>query len=145
MKTKKAKNFVYEGLGFPVLFKEVAVKEVLGEMVPDVNHRHLQDEAFRSLLTARFKLSGAHLNFVRHYMGLKQDDLAQRLGLSGHSMISKWEKKRTAATGMTSAMEAGIRMLMCEYLNQPQIAVKEMVEILAGGLGNPKGPVLVAA
>ncbi len=145
MKAKKAKNFVYEGLGFPIIFKEVAVKELLGELVPDVNHRHLQDEAFQALLTARFKLSGAHLNFIRHYMGLKQDEFARRLGLGGHSMISKWEKKKSAATGMTSAMEAGVRMLMCEYLNESQISVKDMVAILAGGLSNPKGPVLVAA
>jgi hypothetical protein len=60
-------------------------------------------------------------------------------------MVSKWEKKKAAATGMTSAMEAGVRVLMCEYLNESQIAVKDMVAILAGELGNPKGPVLVAA
>ena len=144
MKTKKSKNLVYGGLGFPIIFKEVEVKEVLGEFVPNLNHRKLQDDVFRALLKARFNLSGSHLAFIRHYMGLKQDEFAQRLGLSGHSMVSKWEKKRAIATGMSNATEAAVRILMHQFLNEPKIATKEVTDILAGELTEPKGPVAVS-
>jgi len=144
-KTKVTKNFIYGGLGFPVIFRTVEVKEVMGELVPNINHRKLQDDAFLVLLDAGFKFTGAHLSFVRHYMGLKQDDLGQRLGLSGHSMVSKWEKKKAAATGMSSAIEAGVRILMHEYLNNTQIPIKTVILVLAGDLEEPKGPVLIAA
>lgn len=115
----------------------------MGELVPNVNHRKLQDDVFRSLLNARFRLSGSHLAFTRHYMGLKQDEFAQRLGLSGHSMVSKWEKRRSIGTGMSNATEAGVRILMHQFLNDPKIATKEVADILAGALTDPKGPVSV--
>jgi len=143
--TKVARNFIYGGLGFPVIFRAVEVKEVMGELVPNINHRKLQDEAFLSLLRASFKFSGAHLSFVRNYMGLKQEDLGLRLGLSGHSMISKWEKKKAAATGMSGAIEAGVRILMYEYLNKSQIPIEAVILVLAGDLDEPKGPVPIAA
>jgi DNA-binding transcriptional regulator YiaG len=143
--SKIAKNFIYGGLGFPVIFRTVEVKEVMGEWVPNINHRKLQDEAFLSLLGAGFKFTGAHLSFVRHYMGLKQEELGQRLGLSGHSMVSKWEKKKAAATGMSSAVETGVRILMHEYLNKSQIPIKAVILVLAGDLEDPKGPVPIAA
>lgn len=142
---KVAKNFIYGGLGFPVIFRAVEVKEVMGELVPNVNHRKLQDEAFLALLEAGFKFTGAHLSFVRHYMGLKQGDLGQRLGLSGHSMVSKWEQKKSEATGMSSAIEAGVRILMHQFLNKSQIPIKEVILVLAGNLDEPKGPVPIAA
>jgi DNA-binding transcriptional regulator YiaG len=145
MKVKKAKKFIYGGLGFLVIFKEVEVKEVLGELVPNINHRKLQDEGFRALLNARFKLSGAHLAFIRQYMGLNQGAFAQRLGLSGHSMVSKWEKKGTAATGMTNAAEAAVRIIMHEYLNEEHVSIRTVIEILAGDLEDPRGPVSIAA
>ena len=143
--TKVARNFIYGGLGFPVIFRAVEVKEVMGELVPNINHRKLQDEAFLALLRASFKFSGAHLSFVRNYMGLKQEDLGLRLGLSGHSMISKWEKKKAAATGMSGAIEAGVRILMYEYLNKSQIPIEAVILVLAGDLDEPKGPVPIAS
>ncbi|MBM4251921.1 MAG: hypothetical protein FJ146_08110 [Deltaproteobacteria bacterium] len=142
---KVVKNFIYGGLGFPVIFRSVEVKEVMGELVPNINHRKLQDEAFLALLSANFKFSGAHLSFVRNYMGLKQEDLGLRLGLSGHSMVSKWEKKRADATGMSSAVEAGVRILMYEYLNKSQIPTETVILVLSGDLDEPKGPVPIAA
>ncbi|MCX6109844.1 MAG: hypothetical protein NTZ90_09620 [Proteobacteria bacterium] len=143
--TKVAKNFIYGGLGFPVIFRTVEVKELMGELVPNMNHRKLQDAVFLALLGAGFKFTGAHLSFVRHYMGLKQEDLGQKLGLSGHSMVSKWEKKKAAATGMSGAIEAGVRILMHEYLNKSQIPIKAVILVLAGDLDEPKGPVPIAA
>jgi len=116
--TKVAKKFIYGVLGFPVIFRTVEVKEVMGEWVPNVNHRKFQDDAFLAVLGAGLKFTEAHLSFVRHFMGLKQEDLGQRLGLSGHSMVSKWGKKKAAATGMSGAIEAGVRILMHEYLKK---------------------------
>ncbi len=138
------KNFLYEGLGFPIIFTKVPVKNIWDELVPDINHRQLQDIVFRTLLCEKIKLSGAHLSFVRHYMELKQEDLAKKLGLSGHSMISKWESKKQNSTGMSSATEAAVRALMREYLHEPHISLQEFIAFLSGDLDEPK-PIQIAA
>ncbi len=59
-------------------------------------------------------------------------------------MVSKWEKKRAIATGMSNATEAAVRILMHQFLNEPKIATKEVTDILAGELTEPKGPVAVS-
>ena len=84
----------YNGLGFPIDLTGVKTREFRGEILPDINHRELEDQVFKTLLWLPAHFSGAHLSFVRGYMGLSQKEFATILGLKTHATISGWEVQR---------------------------------------------------
>lgn len=108
----------YNGLGFPINLKGVKTREFRGEILPDVNHRELEDQVFKTLLWMPAHFSGAHLSFVRGYMGLSQKEFATLLGLKTHSTISGWEGKENKATGMLGTTEVIIRLLMASFIKE---------------------------
>ncbi len=125
------KDFIYNGLGFPIHLKGIKTREFRGEILPDINHRKLEDAAFKLLLWNPFHFSGAHLTFVRGYMGLSQKAFATALGLSTHATISGWEKKKDEATGMPGTAELVIRLLMADFIKENDFAshFKEFLDI----------------
>ena len=121
----------YNGLGFPIDLKGVKTREFLGEILPDINHRELEDRVFKTLLWLPAHFSGAHLSFVRGYMGLSQKEFATLLGLKTHTTISGWEGKENKATGMQGTTEVVIRLLMAEFIKEDCFAphFKEFLEV----------------
>lgn len=121
----------YNGLGFPIDLKGVKTREFRGEILPDINHRELEDQVFKVLLWVPAHFSGAHLSFVRGYMGLSQKELATILGLKTHSTISGWEGKENTATGMPGTTEVIIRLLMAEFIKENRFAThfKEFLDV----------------
>jgi DNA-binding transcriptional regulator YiaG len=116
-------NIIYEGLGFPVKLIGVKTRTFRGEVLPDINHRELEDKVFQILLWMHAKMTGPQLAFVRGYMGLSQKAFANCLGIKTHSTVSTWELKN-GITGMTHATEVVIRLLMAEYIHNEQFAPK---------------------
>lgn len=86
---------------------------------------------FRTLLWLPTHFSGAHLAFVRGYMGLSQKEFATLLGLKTHATISGWESKDNRATGMQGTAEAVIRLLMAEFIKEESFAshFREFLEV----------------
>lgn len=125
------KKIKYDGLGFPIILKGVKTREFRGEVLPDINHRELEDQVFKTLLWLPAHFSGAHLSFVRGYMGLSQKEFAMMLGLKTHATISGWESKENKATGMQGTTEVIIRMLMAEFIHERYFAkhFKEFLEV----------------
>ena len=121
----------YNGLGFPIDLKGVKTREFRGEILPDINHRELEDQVFRTLLWLPAHFSGAHLSFVRGYMRLSQKEFATILGLKTHATISGWESKSNAATGMPGTTEVVIRLLMAEFIKEISFAshFREFLEV----------------
>ncbi len=121
----------YNGLGFPIDLEGVKTREFRGEILPDINHRKLEDQVFKTLLWRPAHLSGAHLSFVRGYMGLSQKEFATILGLKTHATISGWEGKENKSTGMPGTTEVVIRLLMAEFIKEDCFAphFKEFLEI----------------
>ncbi len=112
------KKITYNGLGFPIILEGVESREFRGEILPDINHRELEDLVFKTLLWLPVHFSGAYLSFVRGYMGMSQKELATTLGLKTHATISGWESKDNKATGMPVATEIVIRLLMAEFCGE---------------------------
>jgi DNA-binding transcriptional regulator YiaG len=112
------KKIRYKGLGFPIDLQGVKTREFRGEILPDINHRDLEDQVFKFLLWLPAHFSGAHLSFVRGYMGLSQKEFATILGLKTHATISGWESKENKATGMQGTTEVIIRLLMAEFIKE---------------------------
>lgn len=125
------KKIRYEGLGFPIDLEGVKTREFRGEILPDINHRKLEDLVFKTLLWLPAHFSGAHLSFVRGYMGLSQKEFATMLGLKTHATISGWESKANKATGMQGAVEVIIRLLMAEFIKESNFAshFREFLEV----------------
>lgn len=121
----------YNGLGFPIDLTGVKTREFRGEILPDINHRELEDQVFKTLLWLPAHFSGAHLSFVRGYMGLSQKEFATILGLKTHATISGWECKGNKATGMQGAIEVVIRLLMAEFIKEDSFAshFREFLEV----------------
>lgn len=137
---KKKKELIYEGLGFPVYLKNVNTRVIMGEVQPMINHAELEKQVFEILLWGKAKLSGAQLAFVRTFMGLTQDRLANRLGLKNHGRVSQWEKMGEEATGMNPATELAVRMLMANYLGKVREFSLEFESVLSGELSDPIPP-----
>ena len=113
------KKTIYNaGLGFPLDLTGVKTREFRGEILPDINHRKLEDQVFKTLLWLPAHFSGAHLSFVRGYMGLSQKEFATVLGLKTHTTISGWEGKENKATGMPITTEVIIRLIMSEFIKE---------------------------
>jgi DNA-binding transcriptional regulator YiaG len=112
------KKITYNGLGFPIILKGVKTRKFRGEILPDINHRELEDLVFKTLLWLPAHFSGAHLAFVRSYMGLSQKEFATMLGLKTHATISGWELKKNKATGMLGTTEVVVRLLMAEFIGE---------------------------
>lgn len=125
------KKIRYNGLGFPIDLMGVKTRKFRGEILPDINHRELEDQVFKTLLWLPAHFSGAHLSFVRGYMGLSQKDFATILGLKTHATISGWETKRNKATGMQGTAEVVIRLLMAEFIEEDCFAphFREFLEV----------------
>ena len=125
------KKIRYNGLGFPIDLKGVKTREFRGEILPEINHRELEDLVFKTLLWLPVHFSGAHLSFVRGYMGFSQKQLATILGLKTHATISGWESKENKATGMPGTTEVVIRLLMAEFIKEGNFAshFREFLEV----------------
>lgn len=121
----------YTGLGFPIALIGVKTREFRGEIIPDINHRELEDQVFKILLWLPTHFSGAHLSFVRGYMGLSQKKFATMLGLKTHTTISGWEGKEDKVTGMPGATEVIIRLIMADFIKDDCFAshFKEFLEV----------------
>jgi DNA-binding transcriptional regulator YiaG len=112
------KKITYSGLGFPIILEGVKTREFRGEILPDINHRELEDLVFKTLLWLPAHFSGAHLSFIRSYMGLSQKEFATMLGLKTHATISGWELKGNKATGMLGTTEVVVRLLMAKMIEE---------------------------
>lgn len=116
-------KIIYNGLGFPIQLIGVKTREFRGEVLPDINHRELEDKVFKTILWMSAHFTGAHLAFVRGYMGLSQKELATILGLKTHATISGWESKDSKSASMPGTTEVVIRLLMAEFLKESKFAL----------------------
>lgn len=125
------KKFRYNGLGFPIDLIGIKTRKFRGEILPDINHRALEDEVFKVLLRLPAHFSGAQLSFIRGYMELSQKEFATMLGLKTHATISGWEGKGNKATGMPGTTELVIRLLMAEFIKDTSFALhfREFLEV----------------
>lgn len=125
------KKIRYNGLGFPIDLEGVKTLEFRGEILPDINHRELEDQVFKTLLWLPAHFSGAQLSFVRGYMKLSQKKLATILGLKAHATVSGWESQENNATGMPGTTEVVIRLLMAEFIKDKDFAIhfREFLEV----------------
>ncbi len=122
------KNIVpYDELGFRIYLIDPDMYELPdGTKIPAPNMKILQDQVFKLLGEKHSRLTGNETHFIRKYMQMTQTKFAELLNLANHSIVSQWENKADALTGMDYNTEILLRFQMEFYISKNISADKLM-------------------
>jgi DNA-binding transcriptional regulator YiaG len=84
------KDFVYEGLGFPIVLHGVEIKKFSIGEGPHIDVKKVAAHAIRELITPEARLTGSHLPFIRDYLEMNRKEFAILLK-HPDTEIQKWE------------------------------------------------------
>lgn len=129
MKKKKIKKFIYEGLGFPIVLKNVPVIEIRGEKILDINFNGLQKAVLLSLCHKPMPLTGNEIKFVRKYFQLTLAEFGEKFGCS-HPAVIKWEKHGNRFAKIEPTTDVCIRLFIFSHLNGKSNAFKKLYDEL---------------
>ena len=117
----KHKNFIWDGLGFPIVFIGFSTTKIGEEVFPDIDMNVLQKKAFRLLITKKSRLTGNELKFIRFHLQRTQVELSRAINAASRSSFSQWEQKRDEQTGMDINTEIMIRLFMAKQCEESAI------------------------
>lgn len=109
MTKKIMKTFIYEGLGFPIELHDIEMVMINGEYAPKIDVRAVADDAIKSLVLQKTKLTGNQVKFIRTYFSASLRDFAKIVNES-HMAVKKWEDFKKKPTKMDSNIETRIRL-----------------------------------
>jgi hypothetical protein len=116
MKTKKAKKFMYEGLGFPLVLFNVRLIKVRDTWTPAIDYNKLQKDVLIALCHKPRALTGNEIHFIRSYFEMTLESFGQHFGVS-HAAILKWEKAQNRSAKISPTTELYIRLFILEKLD----------------------------
>ncbi len=114
-KQKIVKRFIYQGLGFPVILRNVPMVQIHDEWIVDINLEKLQSEVMFALCTKQTPLAGDEIRFIRKYFEWTMETFGKLLGVT-HNAVIKWEKQEENYAKITPGIEICIRLLILENL-----------------------------
>jgi len=83
-KQKIKKELLYNGLGFPILLRNVPMIELRGIWTLDVDFNILQKVVLLSLSHHPADLTGNQVRFIRNWLGLTQTEFGKLLGVKNY-------------------------------------------------------------
>lgn len=89
-KNNKKETIIYEGLGFPIKLINVPTKEVLGEVVLDINLGKFQRDILHVLIYKNRPLASLEIRFIRKYFEMTTTAFGKIFGVT-HAAVLKWE------------------------------------------------------
>ncbi|MCX7124932.1 MAG: hypothetical protein NTU49_04105, partial [Gammaproteobacteria bacterium] len=114
MKKKIVKNYIYDGLGFPVLLPSIEMVYFEDEWHPKIDVYGISDKAIKALITQESRLTGNQVKFIRTYFSMSLRVFAKNVVHESHTAVSKWENNRDKATHMDGNIEAMLRLYIYE-------------------------------
>ena len=129
MKKKKIKKFVYEGLGFPIVLKNVPLIEMHGEMIPDIDYNDLQKTVLLHLCHKSIPLTGNEIKFVRKYLEMTLAEFGRKFGCS-HVAVLKWEKHGNRFAKIEPTTDICIRLFVFSHLSNKGNAFRRLYDEL---------------
>lgn len=115
MTKKILKAFVYEGLGFPIELHDIEMIMINGEYAPMIDVRAVADEAMKSLVLQKSKITGNQVKFIRTYFSSSLRDFGKIVNES-HAAVKKWEDFKNKPTNMDPNIETRIRLYIYDKL-----------------------------
>ena len=121
-------RMVWDGLGFPVSLVGFSLVDVDHELVPDVNMKEIQEQAFLKLITWAGRLTGQHVRFARHYLHETQFEFAKNINVKNASSVSQWEAKGNSLTEMDVNTELILRMHLLHSISSNNFRKKGIID-----------------
>ncbi len=114
-KRKIEQEFIYYGLGLPIVLSNVPMVEIRGTWTPEIDYNALQKNVLLTLSHKEDALSGQELNFIRKYFRLTLQKFGKLFGVS-HAAVSKWEKCKNKPAKIQLTTEREIRLFILDSL-----------------------------
>lgn len=112
---KIEKEWIYEGLGFPIILRNVPMIELRGIWTPDIDLNILQKVVLLALAHHPSDLTGNQVRFIRTWLGLTQIEFGKLFGVT-HPAIVKWEKMENKGSKMNLTTQRDLRLLLLDRL-----------------------------
>jgi DNA-binding transcriptional regulator YiaG len=125
MKTKVVKNFIYDGLGFPIHLVEVIMMEYDNEWHPKIDVEQIALAAIQKLIMQPDRFTGNQIKFIRHYLSMTLRDFAKKVVHESHTAVSKWERYGNDVTHMDVNIEKMLRLYMDARINANTVEQKQ--------------------
>lgn len=107
-KTRTEMNYVYNGLGFPIILEEVTFRSIRGEWLLKIDVEKVADAIIKVLPEKPTGLTGSEIRFARTYLKLSKRKLAERLNVS-HTAVNKWEQTEEKRAHIDPLVEVALR------------------------------------
>jgi len=104
-------EYMEYGCGFPVLLKNVPMKEDEGEWVPYIDYNKLDKVVLMEICKMPYRLTGNQVRFIRLYFEKTLEDFADLFKVK-HSSVINWEKKKDKIAKITWGTELAIRLFV---------------------------------
>lgn len=118
MKTKIVKNYVYEGLGFPVELESAEMYFIEGDWHPKIDVQKVADNVIEKLAVQEARLTGNQVKFIRSYYSMPLREFGEKVVHETHTAVSKWEKKGDLPTNMNANTEHELRLYIIERVHE---------------------------
>jgi DNA-binding transcriptional regulator YiaG len=116
MKKKELKQFIYDGLGFPIKLKNVTLLLIDKVWCPKIDVRKLSNMVIKELPFQKERLTGNQIKFIRTYFRMSLRDFAKKVVKESHTAVAKWEKLENKSTNMDVNIEAMLRLFVYEQV-----------------------------
>lgn len=129
-------QYIDMSYGFPVILKDVSMRNVRGVWVLDVNHHELTRSIFTELSFKKNRLTGHEVRAIRLYFEMTTPEFGQRFNVS-HVAVLKWESQGDGFTKMRWPQEKDIRQQVIHKLGGDMRRVYEELKSPADGEPSP--------
>lgn len=108
IETKTKNNYIYKGLGFPVILSVATFRMIHGKWLLKINVKNTANIVFKALPEKPSGLTGAEIRFARTHMEMSKRGFAEHLNVS-HTAVNKWEKSDQNKAQMDLLSEVALR------------------------------------
>lgn len=115
--TKTKKNYVYNGLGFPVILAEATLRKIRGEWLLKLDVKKLSDAVFKELPHKPTGITGAEIRFARTHLDMSKRKFAEHLNVS-HTAVNKWESSEQNKAHIDPLVEVALRSFLKLQVNE---------------------------
>lgn len=115
--TKTQRNYLYNGLGFPILLSQAIFKKIGGKWLLKIDVKKISDEVIKALPGKPVGMTGAEIRFARTYFDLSKRKFAEELNVS-HTAVNKWEDADQEKAKIDSHIEIMLRSFIKLKLNE---------------------------
>lgn len=114
--TKIKRNYIYNGLGFPIILEKAVFRKIRNEWLLKIDVKKLADAVIKVLPKKPTGLSGAEIRFARTYFELSKRKFAECLNVS-HTAANKWEQAEDTKANIDPLTEVALRSFIQLQIN----------------------------